>query len=131
MVRLYYYNERVDREKNGRLEGCDPAAILPVERQIPVGATPVQDTIRLLIRGELTAAEKAQGFTTEFPKNGFTLEGANLANGVLTLEFAEVPGFTSGGSCRVIVLRTAIERTALQFPGVNEVRFKPDAIFEP
>lgn len=55
----------------------------------------------------------------------------NLNNGVLTLTFSEVLGFTSGGSSRVILLASQIEKTALQFNEVKEVVLKPETLFQP
>jgi hypothetical protein len=50
---------------------------------------------------------------------------------VLTLKFTEVPGFTDGGSARMLILSSTIEKTALQFPGVKEVVFLPETLFQP
>jgi spore germination protein GerM len=126
-ISLFYYNTNQDKTN-----GCDANAVLPVERRIEITRTPIQDAINLLIKGDLQAAEEAAGFTTEFPNKDFRLLGANLdRGGVLTLEFTEVSGFTSGGSCRVTLLANQIIKTAKQFPGVNEVKFKPEELFQP
>ncbi len=131
-IQLFYYNETKDKELGGGNNvACDPASVLPVTRTIPLTNTPIQDAIRELIQGNLTAAEKTAGFKTEFPNANFKLIGANLAKGILTLEFNEVPGFTTGGSCRVRLLSAQIEKTAKQFTEVKEVRFKPESLFQP
>src|SRR4030042_2528936 len=104
---------------------CSRQGLVAVERQIPVTTTPIQNAIKLLIAGQLTAAEKAQGITTEYPLEGFSLKGASLNNGVLTLEFQDSNNKTGGGSCRVGILWFQIEATAKQFPGVQSVRFLP------
>jgi spore germination protein GerM len=93
--------------------------------------TPIKDAISLLIKGELTEEERAQGFTTEFPNEDFKLLDVNLKDGVLYLEFTEVPGFTTGGSCRISLLTNQIIKTAKQFLGVNEVVLLPESIFQP
>ncbi len=129
-VQLYYYNETRDKELTGAIS-CSPEAVLPVEREIPYTKTPIQDTIRLLLEGELTAQERAEGFSTEFPHPDFKLLGASLKNGVLTLKFADPTGFASGGSCRTGLLAAQIIKTAKQFPGVREVRFEPETLFQP
>lgn len=129
-VLLYFYNAKKDQQGTGNPE-CSTNAVEPVPRQITRTQTPIQDTIRLLIEGKLTDAEKAQGFQTEFPNAGFALKGAALSGGVLTLEFKDAAGFTSGGSCRVTLLASQITKTALQFSGVNRVVFKPDTLFQP
>jgi len=53
------------------------------------------------------------------------------ADGTLMLEFTEVPGFTDGGSARMLILWNVIEKTAHQFPGVKHVTFTPDILFQP
>jgi spore germination protein GerM len=129
-VQLYYYNRTKDTDATGNLR-CSPDAVLPVEREIPRTRTPIADTIRLLIAGRLTDAERAAGFSTEFPHPQFTLLRANLKDGVLTLTFPEIPSFTMGGAARVTLLAAQIEKTARQFPGVEEVRFDPESLFQP
>lgn len=129
-VALYYYDESRDQDAQGNIM-CSAQGLVGVERTIPGTYTPVQDTVRLLLRGEITSAEKARGIDTEFPLQGVSLAGANLANGVLTLEFNDPQNKTSGGSCRTGILWAQIERTARQFDGVNEVRFQPEELFQP
>jgi hypothetical protein len=125
-VQLYYYNQKLDKE------GCNSDYVLPVERQIPLTNTPIQDTIKLLIKGEITDTERSQGFTSEFPHAGFVLNGANLVNGILTLDFPEVNGFTVGGSCRVGILSSQITKTAKQFAEVKQVIYThPDGMWQP
>lgn len=125
-VQLYYYNQLEDKDIE-----CGHKYVLPVEREIPLTQTPIQDTINLLIKGEITEQEKQAGFTTEFPNKDFKLLSANLKDGILYLEFTEVPGFTGGGSCRISILANQIIKTAKQFPGVNEVILLPESIFQP
>lgn len=125
-IELFYYNTQKDSNQS-----CSPDAVLPVTRGIPVTQTPIQDAVRILLKGELTSEEKTGGFTTEFPLSGFELKGANLKDGVLTLEFSDPQGKTTGGSCRVRLLWAQIEKTAQQFPQVREVRFIPESLFQP
>lgn len=122
-IKLYYYNEKNDKSDNAGNPSCEQSYVLPVERQLPVTETPIQDTIKLLLKGEITSLEKAAGFTTEFPNSQFLLKGADLKNGVLTLDFTEVPGFTDGGSCRINILQAQVEKTAKQFPEVKQVKY--------
>lgn len=129
-VKLYYYNPPLDEDSYGNTL-CSRQGLAAVERKIPVTQTPIQDTIRLLIAGQLTVAEKAQGITTEYPLEGFSLKGASLLNGVLTLEFQDSNNKTGGGSCRVGILWFQIETTAKQFPEVQTVRFIPEELFQP
>ena len=128
-VQLFYYNLKKDKEI-AKWIPCSPDALLPVKRTIPITKTPIQDTIRLLLEGKLTEEEKSQGFQTEFPLPGLSLTGANLKNGVLFLEFADPNNSSSGGACRVNLIRHQIIKTAQQFPEVKEVKL-PELLFQP
>ncbi len=129
-VNLYYYSPDRDTDASGNIL-CSQQGLVGLEREIPITQTPIQDAVRLLLEGELTQAERAIGITTEYPLQGLELEGANLQNGVLTLEFSDPLNRTSGGSCRAGILWYQIEATALQFPEVSSVRFSPEELFQP
>ncbi|MDO8425749.1 MAG: Gmad2 immunoglobulin-like domain-containing protein [bacterium] len=129
-VTLHYYNAARDRDASGNIQ-CSRAGIVPVERTIPRTITPIQDTVRALLAGDLTAQERAAGITTEFPLEQLTLRAASLDSGLLTLTLNDPLGNTSGGACRAGILWLQIEQTALQFPEVTRVRFEPDALFQP
>lgn len=128
-VWLYYYNEEVDTDAQGNV-GCSTESVLPVSRSLE-SENIIEETIKLLLEGEITQSEEDQGFQTEFPHAAFRLLSHEQENGILTLMFTEVPGFTTGGSCRVGLLRAQIEKTALQFPQVEEVRILPEELFQP
>lgn len=130
-VSLYYYNPDRDRDAGGNIL-CSSKGLVPVTRSIPVSQTPLQDTVRLLLRGELTAQERAAGITTEFPLSGVSLTGASLSSsGALTLSISDPQNKTSGGSCRVQVLRAQVESTVRQFGNVRSVTFSPETLFQP
>ncbi|MFH1683362.1 MAG: GerMN domain-containing protein [Candidatus Margulisiibacteriota bacterium] len=125
-VKLYCYNKLKDKDRS-----LLPEFVLPVARTIPRTKSLIKDTLDLLLKGELIWKEKASGFETEFPHPDFKLKSATLRNGVLTLEFPEVPGFTSGGAGRIGLLSAQIRKTAKQFPQVKIVRFEPEYLFQP
>lgn len=130
-VSLYYYNPNRDKDADGNIL-CSDKGLVPVNRTLPVTSTPIQDAVRALLRGELTPAERAGGVTTEFPLAGVTLDGASLSSGgTLTLSINDPQNRTSGGSCRVQVLRSQVEATAKQFAAVRTVTFSPETIFQP
>ncbi len=129
-VVLYYYNANSDKDANGNIL-CSEKGLVPVVRQIPSSSTPLTDTIKLLLEGKLTATERSQGVTTEFPLAGVSLSSAVIVNGVATLTIADPQNKTSGGSCRVLVLRAQIEKTSKQFTTVGSVRILPDTLFQP
>jgi spore germination protein GerM len=132
LIKLYYYNPEKDRDETGNTK-CSRDGLVAVERKIPLSTTPIQDTIKLLLKGKenLTEDEKAQGITTEYPLEGFSLKSASVKDGVLTLEFEDSQNKTVGGACRVGILWFQIEATAKQFSEVKEVRFLPEELFQP
>lgn len=131
-VSLYYYNATKDEDPSGGGVKCSAAGLAEVKRNIKAGTSVIEDTIRLLLAGGLTAEEKAAGISTEFPLEDFALESSSLdESGVLTLTFQDAQSKASGGSCRVGVLRMEIENTAKQFPEVKSVRIMPEDIMQP
>ena len=129
-VSLYYYNADLDKDATGNVM-CTRNGLVPVIRRISVTQTPIQDTVRLLLQGQLTQAERDHGISTEYPLEGLRLTGASLQNGKLTLSFDDPSNKTGGGSCRVGILWFQIEATAKQFPEVQQVRFLPEELFQP
>lgn len=129
-ILLYYYNPEKDKDESGNIQ-CSRDGLVAVEREIPVTKTPIQDTVKLLIAGQLTEKEKSQNITTEYPLEGLSLKGASLKDGILTLEFEDLNYKTGGGSCRVGILWFQIEATAKQFPGIQQVKFLPEELFQP
>ncbi len=132
-VLLYYYNSNNDKDEKGNIK-CSEAGLVFIEREIPLTQTPIQDTIKLLLKGKenLSELELKQGIETEFPLLGFKLKSANLkSDGTLILEFEDLYNQTSGGSCRVKILWLQIEKTAKQFKNVLKVEFKPEYLFQP
>ncbi len=130
VVKLYYYNPEKDKDVTGNIM-CSRDGLVSVNREIAVSKTPIEDTIRLLLLGDLSEKEKNEGTSTEYPLSGFSLSEVNLKNKVLTLKFEDSENKTVGGTCRVGVLWFQIEATAKQFPEVAEVRFLPEDIFQP
>ncbi len=131
-VSLFFYDANKDKDAKGGIL-CSKQGLVAVTRSIPkTTTTNIADTVRLLLQGGLSDAEKQQGITTEFPLAGFELENAALdAKGALTLTFKDPQFKSSGGSCRVNILYAQIEATAKQFPEVKSVIIKPDAILQP
>ncbi|MEX0910128.1 MAG: DUF6498-containing protein, partial [Candidatus Paceibacterota bacterium] len=129
-VSLYFYNPELDTDAEGNII-CSEAGLVAVLRDIPQTQTPIQDVVNLLLQGEVSAAEKAQGIETEYPLAGLKLVGAKNEAGRLTLEFSDPNGATSGGSCRTNILWQQIRETARQFPEVTDVQFQPEELFQP
>ena len=129
-INLYYYNSSLDKDETGNIM-CSEKGIVEVKREIEKTITPIQDSIKLLLNGDLTEEEKALGIETEYPLEGFSLKGASLKDGELTLEFEDLNNKTIGGSCRTAILWFQIRNTAMQFPEVKTVKFIPEELFQP
>ncbi len=129
-INLYYYDPSRDQDETGNII-CSENGLVAVKREIPVSLTPVQDTISLLLQGEISTEESARGVTTEFPLEGFKLEGVATRDEVLILGFSDPYNATSGGSCRAGIIWLQIRETAMQFDGINEVTFQPEYLFQP
>lgn len=128
-ISLYYYNPDLDQGPGGAQ--CSSKGLVEVSRQLPGTSTPLKDSIKLLLRGELSDEEKAQGVTSEFPLTGVSLMSATIDNGVAMLTFSDPLSKTGGGSCRVSILRLEIEATAKQFSSVKSVKILPEELFQP
>lgn len=130
-VALYYFNTLED-QKLPVEQQVNINSLLPVYRVFPASDNLLTDVINELIAGNLTATEKKAGFITEFPHKDFALLSADLApDGTLQLTFSEVPGFTDGGSARMLILQNVIQKTVEQFSAVKKVVFTPDTLFQP
>lgn len=129
-ISLYYYDASKDKDASGNVM-CSRKGLVPVARTIPITLSPVQDAVKLLLKGLLTDEERQQGITTEFPLQGVQLTSAVKNGSVVTLSFVDPNNKTSGGSCRAGILWFQIEATAKQFPGITSVKFSPEDIFQP
>jgi hypothetical protein len=128
-VKLYYKNYSLDPDV------IDCIADTYVERSIPFTTTPLTETIKLLLKNDLTVAEKALGLKSEFnttpTSKNLSLVSASITNGTAKLTFNDPQSFTSGGSCRTGILASQIEKTAKQFSSVTDVEFLPELLFQP
>lgn len=132
-VLLYYYRPEKDKDETGNTK-CSRDGLTAIEKEIPLSQTPIQDTIKLLLKGKenLTPDDISQGITTEYPLEGLKLKSANLKpEGTLILEFEDLLNKTVGGACRVGILWFQIETTAKQFAEVKKVQFLPEELFQP
>lgn len=129
-VLLYYYDGSKDTDEQGNIE-CSEKGLVAVERTMPVTMSPIQNTLKLLLLGEITDEEKARGITTQFPLEGVSISDISFVDGKLVLTFSDPNAKTSGGACRVGILRAQIEKTVKQFETVKSVELKPDEAFQP
>ena len=133
VAKVFYYDESLDLDDNGQII-CSTAGLVPVEKTMNAGQTglpAVEEVIGLLLHDPIPAESVEAGLTSEFPLPGFTLDSLSLEDGVLSLNFIDFENASSGGSCRVGIMRAQIEATARQFPGISEVRILPEEILQP
>jgi len=128
-VTLYFYRESADRDPDGNIL-CSPDAVLPVTRTLSDASA--KGVLRALLQGT-TESEGREGYSSEFPLQGVELVGVSRGDdGVLTITLLDTYFKTSGGSCRVGILRAQVEKTALSIPGVESVVIEPEeGLFQP
>ncbi len=129
-VKLYYYNQEKDKDAKGNVL-CSSEGLQSLDREFQSSDDIIKDTIQLLLIGNIRNDERDSGIKTEYPLSGFNLTDYDLTGGVLTLRFADPQNKTSGGSCRVSILRAEIEATGMQFDGVKEVKILPEELLQP
>ena len=129
-VKFYYYDAAQDRDEQGNV-GCGQQGLVAVNRQLPVSISPIKDTLLAFLSSPLTEADRGAGLTSEFPLAGVSLIDLALRNGNLIVKLADPNNKTSGGSCRVSILRQQLEAVVRQFPEVKTVDFQPAELFQP
>ena len=132
-VALYYYSPVIDMGAEGHGQ-CTEAGLVSLVREVPAdleGEDLIRATLERLLEDELSADEIAEGISSDFPLAGVELENVELVDGLLTLTFLDPQNQTSGGACRVSILRAQLEATALQFDAVEELRIRPVDLFQP
>jgi hypothetical protein len=134
-VKLFYFNQAAD-EKLPALDRVNISSIMPVERTVTVESTNLKDLVTAaiteLLKGSLTTQDTDAGFISNFPNSDFKLLDVSVdEEGTVTLEFSEVPGFTSGGAAAMGIMSEMIKKTAGQFAGIKGVQFEPDTLFQP
>lgn len=127
-VQLFFYDEAADTDETGNIL-CSSDSVLPVSRTI--NDYTIEKHIEAVLNGP-NATEEDSGFSSEYPLDGFELEGAELAeDGTLTLSFSDPNNSTTGGSCRVGLLYAQIVKTAESITGVESVVIEPETLFQP
>lgn len=81
-----------------------------------------------LLRGP-TDYEKEKGYFSSI-NNGVKIQKITVENGIALVDFNDRLNEDVAGSCRVSAIRSQIEETMKQFPGVLEVKISVDGEFE-
>ncbi|MDD4628133.1 MAG: GerMN domain-containing protein [Candidatus Peribacteraceae bacterium] len=114
-------------ERDPQSLACDVS--YPVPRRIAVATKDLpQAVLQELLRGP-SLGEQNQKFFTSIPE-GVSIRTLSWNEGRLTIDLSG--GLTEGvaGSCRVMAIRSQIERTVKQFPSVTEVVITVDGLSE-
>jgi hypothetical protein len=129
-VKFYYYNAAQDLDEQGNIS-CGQSGLVAVNRQLPLSISPIKDTIQAFLSSPLTEADRAAGLASEFPLTGVSLVDLALRDGNLIIKLSDPYNKTSGGSCRVSILKQQLEAVARQFPEVQAVDLQPAELFQP
>lgn len=95
-----------------------------VTRQIPRTRDPVRAALEHLLAGP-GAAESERGYLTSIPA-GVTIQRLSLRNGRLKADLSRQLEAGVAGSCRVMAIRSQLERTLGNLPDVNSVLISID-----
>jgi hypothetical protein len=122
---LYLYDGQADLE--GDVPRCFEDSLVPVTRQVGAAQANIPYAIAIIISGDLTESERADGYVPLFPSTIWELSGSAFRDGVLTLSFAR----RSAGEDRCSGLAgVQLQKTLAQFPSVKDVRFEPEGVFD-
>lgn len=128
-IQIYVYQPVLDLGEGG--PACTKDGLVSLERTVPRTKNMAYDAVRLVLDGRLTQAEREEGLITEFPLDGVELKNVTVLNGTAVVSIDDPLFKTSGGACRVTIMRLQVEETLLQFPHITAVRFEPEYLFQP
>lgn len=93
---------------------------LSAERNVTTDETLARAALEELLKGP-TLLERQSGYYTSLPPE-VIINSLAVNNGVALVDFSDSLERGVGGSCRVLAIRTQIEKTLKQFPSVKEVK---------
>jgi hypothetical protein len=80
---------------------------------------------------ELTKEEKDSGLSTGYPLKGVTIAAILSPKGELVLNVNDQFNETTGGACKISILKAQLLATAKQFDEVTTVTVQPPTVFQP
>lgn len=98
--------------------GTDCSVTVPMTVSFPETDFPVEATLRQLLT--ITPDTLKQGTMTMIPPST-DLTSFSVSNGVASVVFTPALDAGGGGSCRVMAIRSEIEKTLMQFPSIKNV----------
>ncbi len=103
--------------QNPDLQDCQ--LVYAAQRVVPATSAVARAALEELFKGP-TEEEKNAGFFTSIP-DGVKIQKLIIENGVAMVDLSAELDRGIGGSCRVLAIRSQIERTLKQFSSVNSV----------
>jgi hypothetical protein len=127
-IKLFYFNQEQDSYLPADQQS-NIASIMPVRRSILTN-DPYTDAVQLLLQGDVTMEEKAQGFVTIFPRSDLTVASVAVTNGVATVTLNAGAAFSFASTVEANIVKETIRRTLAQFPEVQSVTVQPEILFQ-
>lgn len=100
-------------------EGDECETVYVRERHVPETEKLAQAALTELLKGP-TLQERQDGYFTSLPPE-VVINSLVINNGIALVDFSDSLERGVGGSCRVLAIRTQIEKTLMQFPSVEEI----------
>jgi len=107
-----------NRERDPNALACDTS--YPVARRVAIGENLLSASLRELLHGP-TLSEQRQTFFTSIPQGVTVRSLTMLKDGKVQVVFSPQLTQGIGGSCRVVAIRSQIERTLRQFPHIEQI----------
>lgn len=100
--------------------GEECSRVYALERHVPAGDNLVKLALEELLKGP-SLPERQEGYFTSLPPE-VIINDLIIQDGVARVDFNDNLERGVGGSCRVLAIRTQIEKTLKQFPSIKEVK---------
>jgi len=104
--------------ENPTMEDC--SLVYPVERVVRYRKSLEAAVLNEVLAG-VSKEEDEQGFYTSIPSEALW-QDIDIVNGVASVDFNDALDENVGGSCLISTIRSQIEQTLMQVPGVDTVR---------
>jgi spore germination protein GerM len=119
-VKIYLVKEDAEYDPNNL------ADLFPVRRRVDARA-PLAATLKSLMRGETAQEQKRSLFAPTF---GIQFVSVTIKDGTALARFTMPDGAAFSGTNSPLYFIAAVEKTALQFPGVKKVTVCLDGIID-
>ena len=100
-------------------EGNDCEDVYSLPRRVVSAKSIIRSAIEELLKGPTIGEEESDYFTSI--NKGVQIQKLLINNGILRADFSVELEEGVAGSCRVLAIRSQIEKTAKQFPEVKQV----------